>query len=365
MKKRKIEFEDKRFALEEIDKESLEFDLESDLESGFSKFATSQYFLPTMNFTSALHLSMCAINLKRGDKVLCSVNSSPAIPEVVRHFDAEPIFIDIEKDSFHLDFERLRDEIKGNLSKKLKAIVVSHIAGEMANLKKIKEIVEERELYIVEDGTNSLGLDRKEADSISDVRIYSFDDEISTLGVFATDNEEMYERAKLLINHGIVYDEDTHIENYIYDVIDTGCQYTAPKLNLLYALQKLQTISSDLKKRVDIARVYADALHGVPHISYDKFSKNHAYTNFIIKVDKNRDGFAKELYDLGVETKLHYIPLHLLSYYKNKYELKINSFPNALRNYQQILSIPINPTLVQEDLEYIVAKIIEIAEDRV
>jgi len=339
-------------------------DLDLELETEFSNYASSEYILPTNNFTSALHLSMCAINLKRGDKVICSVNSSPEIPEVVRHFDAEPIFIDIEKDSYKIDLNQLKKVIDENSSKKLKAIIVSHVAGDILNLQDVKDVVKNRNLLIVEDATNSIGLDREVLDQISDVKVFSFDNKISNLGLFATDREDLFERAKLLANHGVRYEEDAHLD-YIYDVVDIGCQYDVSRLNLIYSIDYLEQVAGDLKTRKDIAKRYIEDLKNTPHIKIDTFKSDHSYSQFIIKIDKNRDGFAKKLKAVGIETKLHYIPLHLLSYYKIKYELKINSFPNALRNYQQILSIPIHSMLSHDDVTYIIKHIKSIAKSRV
>ena len=94
-------------------------------------------------------------------------------------------------------------------------------------------------------------------------------------------------------------------------------------------------------------------------------SEEHIYTQFIIKIDKNRDDFAKELISRGVSVSLHYVPVHLLSYYKNKYNYKVNDFPNALKNYQQILSLPIYTALSDDEVLYVCEKIKEIANNRV
>lgn len=88
------------------------------------------------------------------------------------------------------------------------------------------------------------------------------------------------------------------------------------------------------------------------------------YSQYIIKIDKNRDNFAKELKERGIYTALHYIPMHLLSYYKQKYNLRVNDFPKALSNYQQILSLPIYCSLSDKDVLYICEQIKEIAKNR-
>jgi len=340
-----------------------EDNLENELQEEFLNYASADYILPINNFTSALHLCMCAIDLKRGDKVICSVNSSPEFPEVVRHFDAEPIFIDIKPNSSELDFEALEEILSANKSKKLKAIIVSHVAGEILDIGKLKDIIKDRNFAIIEDATNSIGLDREKLDYISDIKVFSFDKKISNMAIVATDNELYYNRAKLLSNHGIVMEEDLHL-NYLYDVIDIGCQYTVPKMDLIYSMDSLEKVSNHLNIRRKIAKQYIENFKHTRHIEVAGFQSNHSYAQFIIRVDKNRDGFAKELKKVGIETSLHYIPLHLLSYYKTKYNLKINSFPNALRNYQRVLSLPIHSMLTQDDVSYIIKNVNLIANNR-
>jgi dTDP-4-amino-4,6-dideoxygalactose transaminase len=92
---------------------------------------------------------------------------------------------------------------------------------------------------------------------------------------------------------------------------------------------------------------------------------DHSFSLYIIKIDKNRDSFARELKERGIETGLHYIPLHLLNYYKTKYALRINDFPVALRNYSQILSIPNYAALSDRDVQTICDAIIDVAATRV
>lgn len=367
MKNRVIEFEKRGVAVNGEDffsKEIWKDNLEEALNEEFSNYASSEYLLPVNTFTASLHLSMCALNLKRGDKIICSVNSAPEIPEVVRHFDSEPIFVDIEENSYHMDLKKLEELVSNYKSKKLKGIIVSHTAGDPANLKEIRRIANLKKLIIIEDATNTLGIDREAFDTLSDIRLFSLDNRVSSLGLFATDNENFFERAKTLSNHGIIFDEDSSVD-YIYDVIDAGCQYRANRLDLKYSSILLEYGVEELKSRREIAKKYISALKGIPHLEIEDFKNEHAYTQFIIKIDKNRDSFAKDLKDAGIETKLHFIPLHLLSYYKQKYNLKINSFPNALKHFQHILSIPIHNGMSSEDVEYVIENIKRIAKTRV
>lgn len=92
--------------------------------------------------------------------------------------------------------------------------------------------------------------------------------------------------------------------------------------------------------------------------------RNHTYSHYIVKIDKNRDNFARQLKAAGINVSLHYIPIYLLSYYKNKYGYKVSDFPHALRCYQKILSLPIYAALGDDEVYYICNKIKEIAAAR-
>ena len=94
-----------------------------ELETKFSKYIGCKYSISTCNGTAAMHLAMCALDLKRGDKIICSVNSFPSVAEVVRHFDAEPIFVDIDKDDFNMDIEALEAVSYTHLTLPTKRIV--------------------------------------------------------------------------------------------------------------------------------------------------------------------------------------------------------------------------------------------------
>ena len=107
------------------------------LENSFKEFIGCKHALATTSGTSALHLAMCALDFKRGDKVICSINVFPSVPQSVRHFDAEPIFVDIESKNYNIDLKKLEEALKKNQSKKLKAIILNHMAGHILDLEAV------------------------------------------------------------------------------------------------------------------------------------------------------------------------------------------------------------------------------------
>jgi len=345
-----------------------------ELENKFAHYIGSQYSISTCNATAAIHLSMLALNLKRGDKIICSVNSSPSLSEVIRHFDAEPIFVDIDKDDFNMDINALEKVLEVSNHKKLQAIFVSHVAGQVANLNAIYKLAKKYNLKVVEDATHALGASykgKKVGQTGSSITSYRFNNQmthsISTAGMLVTNDNELNKRAKLLRNHAITSNEWDNFGNlgYVYDVVDIGFKYDLNEINAAFAIAQLEKNDTFIKRRLEIAKIYNKELKSCPHVSTPVKKSEHIYSKYIIKIDKNRDNFAKKLKEYGICTSLHFVPMHLLSYYKNKYNLRVNDFPNALSNYHQILSLPIYNELSDEDVYYICEKIKEIAQTRV
>ncbi len=342
-----------------------------DLEQKIKSYIGVSYVLATSSGTAALHLAMLALNLKRGDKVICSVNAFVSVPEVIRHFDAEPIFIDICPVTYNINLEKLEQYLQQNKSKKLKAVIVSHIAGQSVDLDKLYHIAKVYDIKVVEDASDALGgtyKGKKIGSLQADITCFSFSahlkNNICNGGVMVTNNKEMMERAKLLRNHALVVDENNL--NYIYDIVGIGNKYTMSQLDAAYISARIDKQDVSIKKRREIAKIYHERLKSSEHITLPNMENvDHPFSLYIIEVDKNRDSFARELLDYNIKSGLHYMPLHLLTYYKTKYSLKVNDFPVALNSFQKILSIPIFASMSHEEVEYVVDSIKKITKTRV
>lgn len=349
---------------EEIDQVEL-------LEEEFASYVGGSYALATSSGTSALHLSMLALDLKRGDKVVCSVNTHPAVPEVVRHFDAEPVFIDIDERNFHIDLQKLENYLKEHTNKKLKAVIITLLGGVDFDLKALYEMAHGYNLKVVIDASEALGCEyegKKIGSVCADITCFDFSPHlkrnICNAGMLTTDDEEIYKRAKLLANHGIK--EEKNALEYIYDVVDIGNDYRLNSLGAAYIRAGLGRIDINIKRQKEIASIYNEELDGVEHVELPQVQNDDfSYNLYMIKIDKNRDSFALDMQKEGVETGLHYIPLHLLSYYKTKYELRVNDFPVALRYYQQILSLPIYPSMSDDEVYFVCETIKKVAKTKV
>jgi len=343
-----------------------------ELEEELQSFIGAKYAIATNNATSALHLALSAMELKRADKVLMSVNSFVTLPETVRHFDAEPVFIDIESNGFNIDLDKLEAYLEKNNSKKLRALIITFVAGEVPDLNRIYTIAKKYDILVIEDATSALGAmykDQMVGSLEADMTIFSTNysnskTAISRGGFIITDDEQLASQAKLLRTHAInsSFDEYGNLD-YIYDVVDIGYKYDMTEIEAAFNLAQFYKTNSFCERRQEIATIYNEKLAGLKHIVLPSFDEEHIFSQYIIKVSKNRDGFARVLKEKGVSTGLHYIPLHLLTYYKKKYKLKITTYGSALSTYGQILSLPIYPAMSDEDVKYVCDTIKSVAKE--
>jgi len=343
-----------------------------EFEDSMKKFIGAKYAIATATSTAAIHLALSAIKLKRGDKILMSVNSFVNLPEVVRHFDAEPIFIDINMEDMNIDVNKFEEALAENNKKKLRGAIITFVAGQSPDLDRIYDIAQKYGIILIEDCRSSLGATyngKKVGNLRADMTIFSTNPSnskyaISRSGVIVTNNEDIAARAKLLRTHALTTTYDSYGNlDYVYDVVDIGHKYDLSELDAAYALAQLNKTEKFIKRRKEIAKLYESRLSNVKHITVLPHKDEHIFTQFIIKVSRNRDAFARALKERGVSTGLNYIPLHLLSYYKTKYSIKITAFSNALNNYQQILSLPMYAGLTDEEVNYVCDQVISVASE--
>lgn len=174
-----------------------------EFEDGIRKYIGAKYAIATATSTAAIHLALSAIKLKRGDKILMSVNSFINLPEVVRHFDAEPIFIDINMEDMNIDVNKFEEALAENDSKKLRGAIITFVGGQTPDLDRIYDIAEKYGIILIEDCRSSLGATyngKKVGNLRADMTIFSTNPSpskyaISRSGVIVTNNEEIANRA--------------------------------------------------------------------------------------------------------------------------------------------------------------------------
>jgi len=330
--------------------------------------------LATTSGTAALHLAMCALDFKRGDKVICSINVFPSVPQSVRHFDAEPIFVDIENKNYNIDLKKLEEALEKNQSKKLKAIILNHMAGHIIDLEAVYTLAKKYKVKVIEDASNAMGAEYNGAyigNTGADITVFSFAphlcNSLTNAGMLVTNDDKTYERAKLLGFNGMKGKECDQFGNinYIYDVVDIGWKYDLGQLEAAYCLSDFEALKKNIKRRQEIAATYSKLLANINHVNLPIMDEKSVATQYIIEIDKNRDHFVNELKKEGITISVHYMPLHLTEYYKQKYSMKVFAYSVALGCFQRVMSLPIYPSLTDEEVNRVCDAVKKVANEHI
>ncbi|RJP74834.1 MAG: DegT/DnrJ/EryC1/StrS family aminotransferase [Desulfobacteraceae bacterium] len=358
-----------------------------EFENRFKEFTGAKYCLAVNSCTAALHLGLEALGIKRGDKVIVPVHTFTATAEVLRYLDADPVFVDCDKDTFCISIPELQQKIaEDNLKRQIKAVIPVHFGGHSCDMDHVIDISRKAALSVIEDAahafpafyvsSNENGEEKRRIiGKIGDVTCFSFyaNKTITTAegGMLATDNEAIARRAKVMRLHGIdrdVWDRFGSLKSdWIYDVVAPGFKYNMPDLSAALGIHQLRKANLFREKREKIAQRYYDELSGIDGLTLPKIKcsmKDHAWHIFAILIDSryskhslNRDDFILKMKEKNIGTSVHYIPLHRLTYYRNRYNLQPEMFPNSEWIFQRCVSLPIYSAMTEDQIEYVICSI--------
>jgi dTDP-4-amino-4,6-dideoxygalactose transaminase len=339
-----------------------------EFEAKFKEFVGCNVAVSVNSATAALHLSLKAIGLKRDDEIIVPANTFVASVEVVTYFDAIPILCDIEEDTHNIDVSK----IEALVTSKTKAILPVHFAGQPCDMDEIYEIAKKYDLRIIEDAAHAMPSSYKGVKigvlEKSDITCFSFyaTKTLSTGegGMATTNNSNYAKNMKINRLHGIskdAWDRYTMEGAWRYDVVDNGCKYNTTDINSAIGIVQLRKQNILREKRNAIANKYNEAFKDsqniiLPFVKDDRETSWHLY---VIKID-DRDKRIEKLKENGVSCSVHFIPIHKLTYYKNKYSYTDDYYPVANKVFEQSLSLPIYPDMTDEEVEYVIKNIQEI-----
>jgi len=339
-------------------------------EKTFADYIGVKHAISVNSCTAALHLAMRVLNIKRGDEVIVPVLTFAATANAPIFCGAKPVFADIDEKTLNISPE----DILNRITPKTKAIIPVHYGGQSCDMKEIAEIAEDHKLHVVEDCAHSLGAEYKDkkVGNFGIMGCFSFYPTkiLTTLegGMITTNDEKLAQRLKILRQHGMsqtALDRELH-STWYYDVVDLGYNYVLNELQAALGISQLKRVEAGIKKRIELACYYTKKLSSLASrgivIPYKAPNRSHVYHLYVIKIqgdktETNRDELFKKLTANGIGVSVHYTPLHFLSFYKKLLNCASMSFPTAEKVYEQILSLPLFPTLTEKDIDFVTEKI--------
>ncbi|MDH5543555.1 MAG: UDP-4-amino-4,6-dideoxy-N-acetyl-beta-L-altrosamine transaminase [Nitrospinota bacterium] len=347
-------------------------------EEEFARYVGAKYAVALSNGTVALHLASICAGLGHGDILWTSPISFVASANAGLYCGADVDFVDIEPGTANMSVSMLEEKLKTakNNGKLPKVIIPVHFAGQSCDMEKVGALSKEYGFTVIEDACHASGGTYKGEKvgscGYSSMAVFSFHPvKIITTGeggMICTNDAEIYKRLLRLRTHGITRDEafmeGASEGGWYYEMVELGMNCRITDFQCALGLSQLSRIDQFVARRNELASRYDKELQGLPLSHLDKSDDAYsAYHLYVIRLDLEKCGKTRrEVYDAlierGVLANVHYIPIHLQPLYR-KMGFKKGDFPNAEKYYEEALTIPLYPSMTDNDFEQVVESLRE------
>jgi dTDP-4-amino-4,6-dideoxygalactose transaminase len=356
-------------------------------EEDFAQFVHAPDALAVSSGTAALHLALLALGIGAGDAVITSPLTFCSAVHVIEHVGAVPIFCDVEPDTLNLDPQAIRGKIEKtqrDLGLRVKAIMPVHLYGHPCDRDAILKIAAEYNLAVIEDAAHSLPALYKDrpigslsaTESIPVLTCFSFyaTKNLTTAeGGMLTCHRGLLEQARRWSLHGMNRDAwKRYGANgaWAYDVVCPGYKYNLSDIQAALGIHQLRKLPKFHARRCEVVRRYnaAFSLREELQLPAERSEVQHAWHLYVLRLNLNctgisRDQFIDALRSRNIGCSVHFIPVHLLQYYREKYRFAPEDFPCALGAYQRMVSLPLSPRMTDEDVNDVITAVTEILDE--
>jgi UDP-4-amino-4,6-dideoxy-N-acetyl-beta-L-altrosamine transaminase len=356
-----------------------------EFETAFAQYVGAKYAVALSNGTAALHLCAMALDVNKKSNVITTPITFAASANCIRYCGGNITFVDIDPNTILLDTNKVEDTLKKS-RKKFQGIVPVDFAGNAVHLEELRQIADKYGLWIIEDACHAPGgsfLDSKHQiqkcgnGNYADLAIFSFHPvkHIATGegGMITTNDEKLYQKLLVLRTHGITRDVNRFQNSpsfaagqtnpftypgWYMEMQTLGYNYRITDFQAALGLSQLSRADDGLLRRKAIAKTYFEAFDQNPFIKWQSgVVEGHAYHLYIIQVE-DRLGLYNYLKENDIYTQIHYIPCHLMPYYK-QFGWKEGDMPHAEKYYTRCISLPMYPTLTDIEQEYVIEKVLK------
>ena len=355
-------------------------------ESEFADYVGAKFAVALNSCTAALHLALEAIGLQRGELVLVPTMTFAATAEVVRYFDAVPVFVDAEPATQCIDVEAAARTLRGIRAGlpvagltppygRVRAIIPMHYAGQMADVDRVRALANEFHISVIEDAAHTLPAYTRSGENApwrsvgttADVTCFSFyaNKCITTGegGMAVTDNEEISERMRLMSLHGMSKDawrRYTTANAWHYEIVAPGFKYNLTDIAAAIGVVQLSRADELWQDRQRVAADYHEALADIDglELPIQACDRKHSWHLFSIRLDldvwrQGRDAFIGGLHEHGIGASVHWQPLHMHPYYQQAYGLRADEFPVAASLWPRLVTLPLFPSMTRDEVDLV------------
>ena len=343
-----------------------------EFEQAVCRYTKAKYAVAVSNGTAALHAACFAAGIGKGDEVITTPLTFAASSTCVLSCGGTPVVADVDPKTYNLD----PDDILGKITKRTKAIIAVHLAGQPCDMEKICAIAREHHLIVIEDGAHALGSEYKgkKIGAVSDLTTFSFHPvkPITTGegGMIVTDDPKLYERMCLFRSHGITRDTALMTRNegpWFYQQLHLGYNYRITDVQCALGVSQMKKLDYFIGRRRELAKRYDTAFADCPDIitPYQAPETDSGWHLYIIQVkNHDRKRVFEKLGAAGIGVNVHYIPVYFHPYYQEHGYQDVHC-PNAEEIYSRMISLPLYPDLTNEAQDFIIEKVKEFTHETV
>jgi dTDP-4-amino-4,6-dideoxygalactose transaminase len=333
-----------------------------EFENKFARFVKAKYAVALSSGTAALHLALKSLEVKAGDEVLVPSITFVASVNAILYCGGKPVFVDPTSLN---DFNISVTDLKKKISPKTRGIIVVHYGGFLADMDRIRKLARRYDLFIIEDSAHSIGTKygSKMAGTLGEVGCFSFfsNKNLATGegGMIVTDSQRLAQKVKLLRSHGMTSPtwERFKAVAFDYDVVDLGYNYRMTEIGAALGLEQLKKLIPNNRKRKILSQIYIKNLSEIEGISipFQNYPRDSIHHLFPILLNKkiDRKSFMQKLKQKGIQTSIHYLPVHKFSYYRKNYLQKPGSLSISEEIGKREVSLPLHPRMNKKDALYV------------
>lgn len=354
-------------------------------EAEFARYLEHTHAVAVNSCTAALHLALEAVGLKAGQTVVVPTMTFAATAEVVRYFNATPLLVDCRPEDLNIDVTAAAERIETALARgeQITAIIPVHYGGQIGDVSGIRALARKYNLHIVEDAAHCCPAYYRD-DTASPWKSVGTEAEISCFSFYAnktittgeggmacTESEAYADRMRIMSLHGISRDawkRYTAEGSWYYEIVAPGFKYNLTDIAAAIGLHQLRKADQFHKRRRQLAELYSELLGDMDEVILPQVMPNriHSWHLFAIRLktdDIDRAEVISQLKRAGIATSVHWMPLHMHPYYREKFGCKPSDCPGAASIYPELITLPLYPDLTDDQVKYVCRTLREIIAD--
>ncbi len=337
----------------------------------FAEYLGAIDALPLSSCTAGLHTALVTAGIGPGDEVITTPMTFAASVNAIEHVNAKPVLVDVQPDTLNID----PILVERAITPRTKAILAVHYSGHPVDLDPLRELARDHDLILIEDAAHALAAKYKGVSigAGSNPVAFSFyaTKNITTgEGGMLTGDADFVRRARIISLHGMSSDAWRRYAkggSWRYEVVTPGFKYNMTDIAASLGLCQLRKLDAFQKRRREIVEAYNAAFAGSDALEtpVERSDVEHAWHLYVLRLNLQRlgierDQFIEELAKRNIGTSVHFIPIHMHPYYRDKYQLRPDSFPVAASNFHRMLSLPLNPRLTDTDVSDVIQAVLDV-----